>query len=487
MATYRRSLVWLRRDLRLHDNVALARAAALSDEIVCAFVLDPRLLRGPRMGAPIVRFFFSALAGLRVALRAEGSDLALLEGDFAHELARLARDVDAQAVFYNEDYDPTAIARDDAVTKELRERGLAVEIATDHVYMGADDVVQESGKIYTVFTPYKRRWLATHESEPRPALGARGVLAKLAPKAAIGTTLDVPEPKKYGYTVKETYPVGDEASARKTLAAFLAKKIGTYGDARNDPALDGTSHLSVHLRAGTIGIRTCVAAAFDARANGTPDEKKNADVWISELAWRDFYQQLLKHVPRVADEPFVEAAKTIPYLKNERDYTAWEEGRTGYPIVDAAMRQIATYGWMHNRLRMVVASFLTKHQLHDYREGERYFETQLADADLAANNGGWQWSASTGVDPQPYFRVFNPTLQAQTYDPDGTFIKQMLPELAPLPPRYVHAPWTLPPLLAAELNFKPGRDYPDPIVDHAEARQRALDIYGAALGRGKRI
>jgi deoxyribodipyrimidine photo-lyase len=483
---YPRSIVWLRRDLRLHDNVALARAAAASHEIVCAFVLDPKLLRGPHVGGPIVRFFFSAFAGLRATLREHGSDLALLEGDFAHELAALAKRVDAQAIFFNEDYDPRAIERDVAVTNALRERGLAVDFATDHVYMGADDVVQESGKIYTVFTPYRRRWIATHEAEPRPPIATRAALAKLAKRATIGATHEVPEPKHYGHEIRDTYPTGDEASGAATLRAFVATKIDAYGERRNDPALDGTSHLSPHLRAGTISIRTCVAAAFDARANGDAEQRKNADVWISELAWRDFYQQLLKHVPRVADEPFVEAAKTIPYVTSAAEYRAWEEGRTGYPIVDAAMKQIATYGWMHNRLRMVVASFLTKHQLHDYREGERYFETQLADADLAANNGGWQWSASTGVDPQPYFRVFNPTLQGQTYDPDGAFVKTMLPQLEKLPPKYVHAPWTLPPLLAAELGFELGRDYPAPIVDHAEARARALEVYGTALGRGKR-
>ncbi len=485
MTTYRRSIVWLRRDLRLHDNVALARAAAVSDEVVCAFVLDPELLRGPRVGAPIVGFFFSALAGLRASLREHGSDLALLEGDFAEELAALAKRVDAQAVFANEDYDPSAIARDAAVTKALGARGIAVQFSTDHVYMGADDVVQESGKIYTVFTPYRKRWTATHEREPRGPIATRTAIGKLASRATIGATRDVPEPAKYGHTMLPTYPLGDEATAKKALTAFIKAKIDTYGEHRNDPALDGTSHLSPHLRAGTISIRTCVAAAFDARANGDETQRKNADVWIAELAWRDFYQQLLKHVPRVADEPFLASGKKIAYIANDAEYAAWEEGRTGYPIVDAAMRQIATYGWMHNRLRMIVASFLTKHQLHDYREGERYFERQLADADLAANNGGWQWSASTGVDPQPYFRVFSPMLQGQNYDPEGTFVKAMLPALAKLPPKYVHAPWTLPPVLAADLGFELGRDYPEPIVDHAVARARALDTYGKALARVK--
>jgi deoxyribodipyrimidine photo-lyase len=247
------------------------------------------------------------------------------------------------------------------------------------------------------------------------------------------------------------------------------------------PALEGTSRLSPHLRAGTIGIRTCVDAALRARA--AAPRATGIDTWIGELTWRDFYAQLLVHAPRVAHEPFVHAAKTIAFRTDERAWQAWIDGTTGYPIVDAAMIQLNTTGWMHNRLRMIVASFLTKHLLIDYRAGERYFEQRLADADLAANNGGWQWSASTGTDAAPYFRVFNPTLQGQKFDPDGTFVRRMIPALANVPAKYLHDPWEMPPLIAAEAGCVVGRDYPEPIVDHAFARARALDVYGKALGR----
>ena len=205
--------------------------------------------------------------------------------------------------------------------------------------------------------------------------------------------------------------------------------------------------------------------------------------WLGELIWRDFYHQLLAAHPRVAREPFVSAANAIAYVNDDGAYRAWCEGRTGYPIVDAAMAQLNETGWMHNRLRMIVASFLTKHLLIDYRLGERYFEQHLADADLAANNGGWQWSASTGTDASPYFRVFNPTLQGTTFDPDGAFVRAMLPALRAVPANYVHRPWALPPLLQAEYGCVIGRDYPAPIVEHAWARQRALAVYGNALGR----
>jgi deoxyribodipyrimidine photo-lyase len=270
------------------------------------------------------------------------------------------------------------------------------------------------------------------------------------------------------------------------LKSFLDSEAVRYADARNVPALDGTSRLSPHLRAGTIGIRTVVHAAAKLRERAAKHAASNVDTWIGELVWRDFYQQLLAHHPRIAHEPFVEATQTIPYVHDPAVYTAWCEGRTGYPIVDAAMTQLNTTGWMHNRLRMTVASFLTKHLLTDYHEGERYFEQHLADADLAANNGGWQWSASTGTDAAPYFRVFNPTLQGKTFDPHGAFVRAMLPALANVPDKYVHEPWTMPPLLQAEMNCVIGRDYPAPIVDHAFARQRAIGVYGSVLSKRAR-
>ncbi len=228
--------------------------------------------------------------------------------------------------------------------------------------------------------------------------------------------------------------------------------------------------------------RTCARARSEfARASRPRVRPTEPATWLGELAWRDFYHQLLVHAPRVATEPFLEAAKTIAYRDDERAWAAWTTGTTGYPIVDAAMVQLTATGWMHNRLRMIVASFLTKHLLIDYRRGERFFEQHLADADLAANNGGWQWSASTGTDSAPYFRVFNPTLQGKTFDPDGAFVRAMLPVLARVPVRYVHEPWTIPPLLAAEAGCRIGIDYPEPIVDHVTARERALAVYGAAL------
>ena len=480
MKRYPVSIVWLRRDLRLDDHVALFRAAEASERVVCAFVLDPRLLRGPRVGPPIVQFFLDSLSVLRDGLRARGSDLALLEGEFSAELLGLARRAGAGAIFYNADYDPDAVARDEDVTRRSRAAGIDVHASVDHVYFAADEVLQEGGKPYAVYTPYRRRWSARFAAAPHlPLASEAAARGALLGAGAIGQTRDVPRPEEYGHASSDAYPRAGHVEAERVLAAFLGGDVGRYAAARNVPALDATSRLSPHLRAGTIGIRTVVHAAAALR----DDAGTHVDTWLGELVWRDFYQQLLAHHPRVAHEPFAEAAQTIPYVHDPAAYAAWCHGRTGFPIVDAAMTQLNTTGWMHNRLRMIVASFLTKHLLADYHEGERYFEQHLADADLAANNGGWQWSASTGTDAAPYFRVFNPTLQGKAFDPHGAFVRAMLPALTNVPDKYVHEPWTIPPLLQTELGCVVGRDYPAPIVDHAFARQRAIHVYGSALAR----
>jgi len=480
------SIAWFRRDLRLSDHVALARAASESERVVCAFVLDPEFLRGPRVGAPIVSFFFDALAELRVALRERGSDLALLEGDFGTELRGLARRTGATGLCYNLDYEPDALSRDARVEEALRADGIEVRSFVDHTYFGARETLKADGTPYTVFTPYKRRWLERRELDPRPPLESAALASrKFAPADAIGTSLDIPQPEAYGHARSAKFPRGGERLARRTLEAFVATSLAAYAQRRNDPAADGTSHLSPHLRAGTIGIRTCVQAAVDARRAAGASAAGSIDTWLGELIWREFYHHILANFPHVAHDPFVPQAKRLRYRESKDDWQAWCDARTGYPIVDAAMVQLNTTGWMHNRLRMIVASFLTKDLLLDYRLGERYFEQHLADGDLAANNGGWQWSASTGTDAAPYFRVFNPVLQSRKFDPDGTFIRRMLPQLARLDGMAVHAPWMLPPLEAEALGFRLGRDYPEPIVDHAEARLRAIAFFAPVLGKSK--
>ena len=485
MRRYETGIVWLRRDLRLRDNVALYEACRACDIVCLAYVLDPPLLANDRMGAPLVNAFFGAIAGLRATLRREGSDLALFCGRFDEELSALAVRIGAQAVYFNEDYEPVAVERDREVAAALRERGIDVHPHLDHVYFGAGEIERAGGAPYKVFTPYKRHWLELLSVTPRPPVPSlRALNGRLIPAAAIGETEPDPSPESFGFATSGRYPQASESIALDRLKTFLRQDggIDAYRNAREYPSLDGTSQLSPHLRAGTIGIRTCVAGALERRDESAGATRASIDTWIAELIWRDFYQMILKRFPHVAGSPFVAAAERIPWRAPGSEYEAWSHGRTGYPLVDAAMRQLNATGWMHNRLRMVVASFLTKNLLVDWRVGERYFERHLADADVAANNGGWQWAASTGTDAAPYFRMFNPVEQSRRFDAEGTFVKSMLPELANVPARFVHEPWTMPPALQAASGATIGVDYPAPVVDLRESRARALDVFKAALG-----
>ncbi len=471
----------------MRDNVALAEAAGASDEVVLAFVLDPALLRGERVGAPLVQAFFSALASLRAELRARGSELALLEGDFAEQLVGFARRIGATSLYYNEDYDPEAIERDARVRAALQSAGVAVHSSLDHVYFGADEVRTESGAPYRIFTPYKRRWLDQHALAPRlPVRSNQASAERLLARAEIGATRELPGPEVYGHRSSPAYPSCSEVGARARLDRFLAEGGASDGYAvgRDLPAIEGTSRLSPDLRAGTIGIRTCVERARAAMEGASAQRRASLEVWLSELIWRDFYQQILRNFPHVANAPFLSAAAAIAWRDDEQNFRAWCEARTGYPIVDAAMRQLNTTGWMHNRLRMIVASFLSKDLLLNWQWGERYFERHLADADLAQNNGGWQWAASTGTDAAPYFRVFNPVLQGQRFDPEGAFVRAMLPALRSVPTKYVHAPWQMPPLVQRESGCIVGENYPAPIVDRSETKARVMAAFATMKATG---
>ncbi|HEY1654103.1 MAG TPA: deoxyribodipyrimidine photo-lyase [Candidatus Tumulicola sp.] len=480
---YERSIAWLRRDLRTSDNRALFEAARDSDGVALAFVLDPALLPDGRLGSPLVQAFFTALRALRSELRARGSDLALLEGDPAAELVRFARRAKAEALFYNVDYEPAAISRGERVAAALRAEGLDVYAGLDHVYFGVDEVRQHDGAPYKVFTPYKRRWLDRRAVAPRlPFPSSEALEGRLLPLADVGASRAVPTPEEYGFTSSAAYPVVTQRRAYELLERFTRPGggIDRYRERRDEPALGGTSKLSPQLRAGTIGIRTCVERAFALLPSSDGDARAGIEAWLGELIWRDFYQMVLRVWPHVASGPFADATDRIAWRRNDAEFAAWCSGLTGYPIVDAAMRQLNVYGWMHNRLRMIVASFLSKDLLIDWRLGERYFERQLADADLAQNNGGWQWSASTGTDAVAYFRIFNPVAQSRRIDREGVFVRRMLPELRGVPAKYVHAPWEMPPLVERASGIVIGRDYPARIVEHDLARVRALRVFSQA-------
>jgi deoxyribodipyrimidine photo-lyase len=464
------ALAWLRRDLRLDDNAALGRALARSKQVFCVFVFDTEILDALESRADRrVDFIWRSLGELRERLREAGGDLIVLHGRAREELPHLAVALGVDEVVAAEDYEPAALARDAEVAERLRASGIGFTAVKDTVVFAKGELLTQAGRPFTVFTPYRNAWLKlAGEAELAPRLDA-ALLGRLA-RPPMATRL--PELRELGFAETDLAAAGirpGERGARETLDDFLGR-IDGYHAQRDFPALDATSGLAIHNRFGTISIRRLVRMARSRRTTGT-------DFWLAELIWRDFFFQVLHHHPRAAQQSFRAEFARIEWPNDARLFAAWKEGRTGYPIVDAAMRQLNATGNMHNRLRMVVASFLTKDLLVDWRWGERHFAATLNDFDLAANNGNWQWAASTGCDAQPYFRIFNPVAQSKRFDAQGEYIRRWVPELAGVPAKFIHAPWRLPPAEQAACGCIIGRDYPAPVVDHAVQRERALALY----------
>jgi deoxyribodipyrimidine photo-lyase len=467
------ALAWFRRDLRLDDNAALGRALAQAERVFCCFVFDTEILDALESRADRrVDFIWHSVRELRERLRAAGGDLIVLHGRAREEVPRLAASLGVDAVVAAEDYEPAAVARDSEVADRLRADGIGFTTVKDTVVFAGSEVLTQAGRPFTVFTPYRNAWLKlVGEAELAPRL-ARQDLQHLAPPPM---ATQLPELRELGFAPTDLASAGlrpGERGAQETLDAFLGR-IDAYHEQRDFPALDATSGLATHNRFGTISIRRLARLARDRRTAG-------ADSWLAELIWRDFFFQVLHHHPQAAREAFRAEFARIDWPNDERLFAAWREGRTGYPLVDAAMRQLNGTGNMHNRLRMVAASFLVKDLLVDWRRGEQYFAAQLNDFDLAANNGNWQWAASTGCDAQPYFRIFNPVAQSEKFDAEGTFIRRWVPELAKVPAKSIHAPWKLSPTEQTACGCVIGRDYPAPVVDHAIQRERALALYKKA-------
>jgi len=462
----RTTVHWFRRDLRLRDNTALARAAAGGERLLPVFVLDDAILQRRDTGASRVRFLLGCLAALADTLAAAGSRLVILRGDPAEELVRVARATGAVAVHWNKDYEPHARGRDARVTEALAQAGVAAHAWKDQVLFEEREILTAAGRPFTVFTPYARAWGARRA--PAPASAPR----LPPPPAGRLSETPLPDATALGFASDAALPQPGERAALAHLRSFAAHGLAGYAEARDLPAHAGTSGLSPYLRFGAVSIRSVHAA--------TAGRGRGPRAYTTELAWRDFYQQLLFHHPNVERQAFKPAMRGLTWENDRGLFRAWQLGETGYPIVDAAMRQLAATGWMHNRCRMLVASFLTKDLLIDWRWGERHFMRELVDGDLAANNGGWQWAASTGTDAQPWFRIFNPTAQGKRYDPDGAYVRRWVPALARVPSRWIHRPWELPAAAAAAAGLVPGRSYPERVVVHEERRPRALAMYGAA-------
>ena len=474
---------WFRRDLRLDDNTALLEALGRGDQVYPVFILDDDLLARPEMGGPRVRFLLDCLTSLRDDLAAAGSSLYLRRGSVPEELDRFCRDVRADAVCWNRDYSPYAVRRDRRVRETLEDRGVEVAVCEDHLLVPPESVLKDDGTPFVVFSPFARRWRVHPKRPPRDFPGFTG--------ADTGTREDIesiplPEPADLGFPGEWPVMPAGAASADRALALFLEDRVFHYKETRDFPDIEGTSRLSPHLKYGTISPRRVFAgverelglnlSAIDRKKMPTDlpaaDRERlvQAATFVDEICWREFYFAILHHFPHVSGGPFRASFKDFVWPGDtEGLLSKWTEGRTGVPIVDAGMRQLADTGWMHNRLRMICAMYLTKILLIDWREGERVFMQRLIDGDLAPNNGGWQWSASTGTDAAPYFRIFNPYLQSRKFDPDGNFIRRFVPELSAVEGKLVHEPHLDPDLLERV-------GYPPPCVDYGKARARALEV-----------
>lgn len=472
MPEYTRALVWFRRDLRDFDHAALYHALKRSRQVVCAFVFDREILdaladRADRR----VAFIHASITELQQALQARGGGLVVRYGVARDEIVRLAADLQADAVFFNHDDDPAALVRDAAVGVALRAHNIAVHHYKDAVIFEREEVLTASGTPYSVFTPYKNAWLKKLSPYFLQAYPVEAYADRLAPQSTA-----IPSLQDMGFAPTKLHelklPTGMAGGAQ--LFEDFLDRIDRYQEVRDFPAQKGPSCLSVHLRFGTVSIRQLAAAAWQQGGRG-------AQAWLSELIWRDFYHQILWHRPDVAaGHAFKRQYDALPWPNPPGHFEAWCDARTGYPLVDAAMRQLNQAGTMHNRLRMVAASFLTKDLLVDWRLGERYFADKLIDFDLAANSGGWQWAASVGCDAQPWFRIFNPVTQSERFDPQGHFIRRYLPELARVPDKFIHAPWTMTAAEQQRTACLIGRDYPLPVVDHAVQRALALALFRQA-------
>ncbi|MCF8203711.1 MAG: DNA photolyase family protein [Methylotenera sp.] len=470
-----RALVWFRRDLRADDHAALHHALKTAREVFCVFILDRDILDALPRADRRVAFILDALRVLDEDLQRLGGSLIVRHAHAVDELPRLAAELGVQAVFINHDDEPQALVRDARVADQLRAQGAELRSFKDHVIFERSEVLTAAGGAYGVFTPYKNAWLRKVNDF---YLSSYPIDRHATALATTPLARGVPELADIGFEPVTLSPhLGLGSRGAESLLADFLDRIDAYDRQRDFPAVKGPSYLSVHLRFGTISIRRLARLAHARMVGGD----HGAEVWLSELIWRDFYHQVMHHHPHAMTAAFRPEYDAIAWESGPRAealFQAWCEGRTGFPIVDAAMRQLNQTGYMHNRLRMVTASFLTKDLGLDWRRGEAYFAQQLLDFDLAANNGGWQWASSSGCDAQPYFRIFNPTSQSEKFDAEGRFIRRYCPELAGLDAKAIHDPWTRAPLAMQ------GVDYPRPVVDHAVARERTLARYAVVKSRG---
>ncbi|HEX4005552.1 MAG TPA: deoxyribodipyrimidine photo-lyase [Acidobacteriaceae bacterium] len=458
-------LVWLRRDLRLADHPALTAAVATGLAVIPVYVWDPEV---ESAGAAARWWLHASLLRLDEALRARGSRLTVRRGPAAETLASLAAECGAQKVLCSRVYEPACLAGDRRVAARLRAEGVAWESLNGSLLFEPGSIRTTAGGSFQVFTPFWRACWNERGALRRPvAAPARVRAPERWPESLAVADLELEPQIDWAAGMRAAWTPG-ETAAQARLRKFAKSAVAEYGVERDRPDHDGTSRLSPHLHFGEISpVQTWHGVA----------EAAGAETYLRQLVWREFAHHLLDEHPRTLSEPFNEHFRHFPWRHNQRRLTAWQQGRTGYPYIDAAMRQLWATGWMHNRARMAVASFLVKHLLAPWQDGAAWFLDTLVDADLANNTMGWQWVAGCGVDAAPYFRIFNPVLQGEKFDPDGSYVRAWVPELREMPAEFIHQPWNAPPLALAAAGVRLGENYPLPMVDHAAARAGALAAY----------
>jgi deoxyribodipyrimidine photo-lyase len=451
---------WIRRDIRINQNPTLRAAIQSGLPVIPLFILDPFLLTEPATNRQ--HFLLEALQTLDLDLQSIGNKLLIRRGKPLDVLQTLINENQVRNIFAEEDYSPYAIQRDTAIQKLL-----PLKLVTGLVLHHPELIHKSDGSPYSKYTSFKNAWksllLPGISSEPLNYIPA-------AQRISQSVILEKTKTLQY-------FPA-NEREAQIRLKEFIDNSIHSYHDNRNRMDLNGTSSLSPYLRFGLISIHQLFDTARKALLNAPDSQaRQGIDTWINELIWREFYINILYHNPFVLKTAYYPNKRNIPWRIAPEELSAWQSGHTGYPVVDACMRQLLVMGWMHNRGRMIVASFLVKDLLINWQEGEKWFMKHLVDGDPAANNGGWQWSAGVGTDAAPYFRIFNPIVQSQKFDPQGNFIRAFVPELATVPDRYIHSPWLMPNEIQSEINCVIGKNYPPPIVDHQKAKERTLDAF----------
>jgi deoxyribodipyrimidine photo-lyase len=464
---------WFRRDLRLYDNVGLRRARDEADKLFTVYLVDGSHEHWPHRNGDRLRFKLDCVRALADDVESAGGTLIRrVTEQFGEEFLNLSDELDLDAVYWNRAYEPYERERDERVREALTQQGVSVETFKDQVLFEKREITTQKDDPYKVFTPYSNNWKS--RKKPSPVEPVESIDSPEGVESGRCPSVD-----ELGLETRledRGWPPG-ESAARDRMREFLREPVLDYDEVRDRPDLDGTSRLSPYLRFGLLSVRELYRGCRNRFQEA--DRTEGIETFVDELIWRDFYHQILWNFPRVATGNFHQKYDALEWRWDERQFEAWTRGETGYPIVDAAMRQLNETGWMHNRLRMIVASFLTKDLLIHWKHGERYFMNRLLDGDTAANNGGWQWAASTGTDAVPYFRIFNPVSQSEKYDPEGDFIRSYCPELSSLSADHIHAPFDADRETLAEADVSLGDDYPEPIVNHTTARERALERFEA--------